>query len=476
MTLFRAEQSEGYVMDELTNYIGGQWVRSQSGDVIEAVDPATEKVLALLPAGCDADADAAVRAAKTAQRHWASISLDDRLTRLEAMAEAIDFVADELAELEHREMGKPVALARNFIDAGLAAFREGLADARAYDFVEASTVHADGRSYVVHKPVGVVAKIVPWNVPIAQTLLGLAAILAAGNTVVIKPSEKSSLSARRMFDAIDLPTGVINLVLGDRRAGEPLASHPDIALVHFTGSVTVGRSVAATAARKLHRTVLELGGNDAAIVDADVSITATAAAVAAGCFVNTGQICNSIERIYVHRSVFEDFAAALAAEAQTMTAGLGPLVDERQRNVVARHVDDAVGSGARILTGGSAPSRPGFFYPATVLVDVPTDCLLMREETFGPVAPLIPFNSFDEALALAADTEFGLSGTLFSNDAGHVQRAGTLEVGVLWVNKWQGGSANRCYEPAGISGVGAAGGRAAFDASTRPSTIFIAAP
>lgn len=461
-------------MKKLANYIGGRWVPSDSVDALEAVDPSTEEVVALLPTGTETDADAAVAAANVAQSGWSAMPLANRIEHLETMATAIESIADELAELEHREMGKPVAVARMFIDAGLGAFREGLADARAYNFVEESTSHHDGRSYVVHNPVGVVAKIVPWNVTVAQTLLGLAAILAAGNTVVIKPSEKACLSAQRMLEAIDLPPGVINLVLGDRRAGDPLVKHPGVGLVHFTGSVATGRSVATTAARKLHRAVLELGGNDAAIVDDGVSVADTAAAVAVGCFTNTGQICNSIERIYVHRSLFEEFAIALAAEAKAMTDQLGPLVDRQQRDGVVRHVDDALRRGARALTGGSVPGGRGFFYPATVLVDVPGDCLLMREETFGPVAPLVPFDSFDEALALAADTEFGLAATVFSNNAEHVRRSSQLPVGVLWVNKWQGGSVNRCYEPAGISGVGAAGSRAAFDASTRPSTIFIA--
>lgn len=461
-------------MENVMNYIGGNWVPARTGEVIEAVNPSTEQVVALLPAGSTADVDAAVSAAKSAQTDWATISLEQRLMLLESAAAAIESIAEDLAELEHIEMGKPVAIARVFIAAGLAAFREGLADARAYTFVEEPVQHPDGRSYVVRNPVGVVAKIVPWNFTVAQTLLGLAAILAAGNTVVIKPSEKASLSAQRMFEVIDLPPGVINLLFGDRRAGGPLADHPDVHMVHFTGSVATGRSVATAAARKLHRSVLELGGNDAAIVDDDVSVGDAAAAVAVGCFINTGQICNSIERIYVHRSIFVEFADALAAEAEAMSLQLGPMVDQRQRDVVASHVDDALARGATALAGGSVPGRRGSFYPPTVLIDVPLDCLLMREETFGPVAPLIAFDDFEEALALAADTEFGLAATVFSNNAEHISRSRSLPVGVLWVNKWQGGSVNRCYEPAGISGAGAAGGRASLDASTRPSTVFVA--
>lgn len=470
-------------MRRLHHVIDGVSVASTDPETRPVVDPSTEEVVARIPVGSAVDVDAAVRSAVTAQHGWAALDLTERLALLARIADTVEEHVTELARLENLEMGKPVPLAEQFIAGGVAGWRQGLERARTYPFVADVTVPGEpGRTVVERRPLGVVGLIIPWNFTITSILGSMLPLLAAGNTVVLKPSEKSPLSAARFVELLDLPPGVVNLVHGDARAGRPLAAHEDVALLHFTGSVEAGRSVGVAAAQRLQRSVLELGGNDPVIVDADVDVAATAEAVAFSSFVNSGQICTSSERIYVHRAVAQEFIAALvdAAGAYALNAdrdgtGLGPLVDETQRSLVHAHVAEAVELGATVLCGGVVPDGPGFGYPATVLTGVTADMRLMREETFGPVAPVVVVDSFDEAIGLANGTGFGLAATVYTHDPVHQQRAGDIRAALVWINSWQQGGVNATYEPWGLSGVGAAGADASFDVATRPVSVLLAA-
>src|SRR5919202_4079470 len=236
---------------------------------------------------------------------------------------------------------------------------------------------------MVHEPRGVAALLVPWNDPIAIAGGQLGACLVTGNTVVLKPSEKTPLSTIRLVELLDLGA-VLHLLLGDARAGRPLAAHPEVALVIHTGAVATGRELAAACAGDLRKALLELGGKDPLIVDEGVDPAWAAGQAAAGAFANAGQLCTSVERIYVHAAVAEPFVAALVAGAER--ARIGPLIDERQREIVHRHVTEAVDGGAEVRTGGAPADGPGFFYPPTVLAGCTDDMAVMREETFGPVA------------------------------------------------------------------------------------------
>lgn len=464
----------------LRNLVGGQWVAPNAPDTMKVIDPATEELVATLPAGCPADVDDAVAAARSAQSRWSARSLGERIDVLLSCANALDEHVDELAELECREMGKPLGVGRMFVEWAIAAYRDGIRDAESYPFRREVGVDGSGRTEVVRLPVGVVALIVPWNFAVASVLAPLGPLLAAGNTVVVKPSEKAPLSATRLLELLSLPPGVVNLVHGDVRAGAPLAGHPDVGLVHFTGSVAAGRAVGLAASGRLCRSVLELGGKDPVVVDAGVDPVATANAVAYGAFVNSGQICTSMERIYVHRAVAEPFVDALVQEARTYRIGdghdpetvLGPLVDAAQRDVVHRQVIDAIAKGAKALTGGGVPDRPGFFYPATVLTDVDDSMLVMTEETFGPVAPVQVVDSFEDGLAAASRSTYGLAATVYTNDPRHAEAAPRIPAGLVWINQWQGGAPGRVYEPARNSGMTATGGHATYDAATRPITVF----
>lgn len=470
-------------MKTLQHLIDGAWQDSNSTTLLDVVDPATEQVVAHLPEGSPDDVDRAVAAAERAQPAWAALPVEERVNRIQAWAEAIAAHADELAALECQEMGKPTGIGRTFIDAAVAALTCSATDALHYRFEDTIDGPDGGRTRIIRHPLGVTAAITPWNFPVTMAVAPLGPLLAAGNTIVVKPSERSPLSTTRAFELLDLPPGVINLVLGDHHAGAPLAAHDRVQLVHFTGSVETGRAVAAEAGGRLHRTIAELGGKDPVIVDADVDPVATAEAVAFGAFVNSGQICTSMERIYVHRDVAEDFVDALVESAENFTVGdgrtegvmVGPLVDERQHDIVRRHVEDAVSKGATVRTGGTSPDRVGYFYPPTVLTDVDASMLVMTEETFGPVAPVVIVDSFEEGLAHAADSRFGLAATLYTHNQEHMDAAAhRIPSGVIWINQWQGGGPERVYEPAGISGMGATGADAAYDAATRPASVHIA--
>lgn len=470
-------------MKTLQNLIDGQWADSRGEIFLDLVNPATEEVIARHPAGSPEDVETAVAAAIAAQPAWAATPVAERAQRITAWADAVAAHADELVELECREMGKPLGIGRTFLDGAVAGLRATAEEALSYDF-ERTVVRPDGaRTRILRHPLGATAVITPWNFPVTAVLAAIGPLLASGNTVVVKPSERGPLSVVRLLELADMAPGVVNLVLGDARAGTPLAEHEQIRLVHFTGSVATGKRVGAAAGLRLHRAVLELGGKDPVVVDAGVDPVATARAVAFGAFINTGQICTSMERVYVHCDVAEPFVEALVAAAEGFTVGnglddgvmLGPLVDRRQRDLVARHVEDAVHKGAKVRTGGGVPEGKGFFYPPTVLTDVDDSMLVMTEETFGPIAPVVVVDSFEEGLERAARSKYGLAATVYTADPDHIDASARIPAGVTWINQWQGGGPERLYEPAGDSGMGATGARAAFDAATRPASMHIPA-
>lgn len=465
-------------MQELRNFIGGQWRTPISDERLQARNPADSQVFATFPASGADEVLEAVDAARAAQANWAALSLEERLAVLRKFADRIESRAEDIAQAEHLEMGKPMAIAHQFLQAGLAGFRAALTDAQEYPFVS-KIQGTNGTTEIHRRPVGVVAEIVPWNFTVPQTLVNLGALLAAGNTVIVKPSEKATPSAGVMFEENLLPAGVLNLVLGDGRAGRALSAHPGVDLVVFTGSVATGRQVAQAASGNLNRTILELGGKDAAIIDASVDVTAVAMDVAAGSFINSGQICTSMERIYVHQDVAAQFIHALVEAskifAQNGPMAIGPMVDTEQAASVASHVSNAVSLGAQVVTGGDLDSEVESYYPPTVLTGITPQMLIAQQETFGPVAPVTVVESFTEALELARESDYGLAATVYSTDATNLAAARKLDVSILWINKWQGSDGIRQSEPAGASGMGAVGGALAYDAATRPMTVFLQA-
>ncbi len=448
--------------EKTSHLIGNARVPSTSEEGIEVLNPATGDQIGLIPAGTPADASDAVRSARGAKTGWSRLPAAERAEFVKAAARRLRENARELAELVTLENGKPFDDALGGVEAGIGTLEQ---------YAELGPLHR-GKSLqgnymaadtMIYEPYGVAAVVVPWNDPIAIACGYLGAALVTGNTVVYKPSEKTPLSAVRLVEMFELPNGVLNLLLGDARAGWPLVAHEDVDLVLFTGSVETGREILEVAGRQLKKAVVELGGKDPMIVDEGVDPAWAAGEAATGAFANTGQICTSIERIYVHELVADEFLQELVARAKALHVGdgsepeteMGPLVDQGQRELVHRHVREAIGAGAELLCGGEVPNGPGFFYPPTVLSGVRSGMAIVEEETFGPVAAVEVVPSFDEALKKANDTVYGLAAVVLTPDSEHAQRASReLSVGTVKINAVFGGAPGGAAEPRKASGLG----------------------
>ena len=473
------------VSEATSHLIKGAKVPSTGEKGIEVLNPATGEHIGYIPAGTPEDAKAAVAAAREALPRWSRLPAAERAELVKAAARGMRERAEELAGLVTLENGKPLDDALGGVEAGIGTLEQ---------YAELGPLHR-GKSLngnymaadtMVHEPCGVAAVVVPWNDPIAIACGYLGAALVKGNTIVFKPSEKTPLSAvwlATMFDG--LPEGVLNLLLGDARAGHPLVSHEDVNLVLFTGSVPTGREILEVAGRQLKKAVVELGGKDPMIVDRGVDSAWAAAQAATGSFANTGQLCTSVERIYVHEAVAEEFLRELTARAQVLRVGdgsetgteIGPLIDEGQRNLVHRHVREAVKAGAELRYGGELPDGPGFFYPPTVLSGVRKGMAVVDEETFGPVAAVEVVSSFDEALKKANETVYGLAATVLTSDPERAQRASReLRVGTVKVNAVFGGAPGGAAEPRKASGLGFGYGPELLEEVTTTKVVHHAVP
>ncbi|WP_374471826.1 NAD-dependent succinate-semialdehyde dehydrogenase [Phenylobacterium sp.] len=426
-------------------FVGGRWVGQAGG--FEVTNPATAGVLAAPARLGGPEAEAAVAAAHAAFPAWSGRSAKDRAAVLKAWHRLILDNAEDLARLMTAEQGKPLAEARGEV-AYAAAFIEWFAEeARRVYGVTIPGHMPDKRLVVTHEPLGVVGAITPWNFPAAMITRKVGPALAVGCTVVLKPSELTPLSALALAvlaEEAGVPAGVFNVVMGDALGiGEVLTTDPRVRKFTFTGSTPVGKMLAARCAGTVKRVSLELGGNAPFLVFNDADVDKAVAGAIASKFRNTGQTCVCANRFYVQSGVYDAFAARLAEAVATLRVGdglagptdQGPLIDERARSKVSAHVVDALEGGARTLTGGAALEGAGAFFQPTVLADVPPGALLCREETFGPVAGLVRFESEAEAVALANDTSAGLAAYVFTRDNARVWRVGgALQYGMVGIN------------------------------------------
>lgn len=395
-------------------------------DTIPIENPTTEQVIGTVPAGTTADVDRAVAAARAAFDSWAATDPADRAAALDRLHTALTARSDEIARTVVLELGAPLRMATR-VQAGLP-----LTVLRGYVELAAQPPPGQlvGNSLVVHEPVGVVGAITPWNYPLHQVVAKLAPALAAGCTVVVKPSELTPLVAYLLFDAIDeagLPPGVVNLVTGTGPVvGEAIAAHPDINMVSFTGSTATGRRISHLAADRIARVALELGGKSANVILDDADLGAAVKAGVGSALLNSGQTCTAWTRMLVHRSRYDEALDLAARAAEGYRTGdpfdpatrLGPLVSAAQRDRVRAHVEQGLADGARLVLGGPDAKVPerGHFVAPTVFADVDPDSALAQEEIFGPVLAVIPFDDDDQAVAVANNSRYGLAGAVWSGD------------------------------------------------------------
>ena len=413
----------------------------------EIFDPATGELVGRSHEATVEELKGAVAAARAAQPEWARLGHAERSQYLHRAADAVEANAEALAELLSREQGKPVKNGPN------AAFEVGACAAwlRANaDFPLEPEVLVDdesGRAEMHYVPLGVVGAIGPWNWPMMITVWQLAASLRMGNTVVVKPSEYTPLSVAGLIHVLNqaLPEDVLHVVAGDGSVGRALTEHPGVAKIMFTGSTETGKAIARSAADGLARLTLELGGNDAGVVLPDVDARKIAGDLFWGAFINSGQNCAALKRVYVHEDVYDEVCEALVDVAGKMPMGngreehnvLGPLQNKQQYDIVAGLVEDARQGGGRVLLGGNPQAeQPGYFYPTTLVADLPDDNPLVAREQFGPVLPIVKYSDIEEAIRMANGLDVGLGASVWSSDPdAAAEVAQRIEAGTVWINK-----------------------------------------
>nr|WP_237421895.1 aldehyde dehydrogenase family protein [Gordonia sp. SID5947] len=427
-------------------YINGAWVASAGEATIEVINPADERVLAVVPDGTAADVDAAVSAAREAFASWSTTAPDKRAAYLQAVAQGIEDRADELIGLISDEMGTPRSFAAELqLPLPINSFRQVAEIGASYAYER-----TEGPSLIVREPIGVVGAITPWNYPLHQLAGKVAFALAAGNTVVVKPSEVAPLDAvilAEIIDSVGLPAGVFNLISGrGPTVGEALVSHPDVDMISFTGSTRAGRRVGELAAQGVKRVALELGGKSPNVMLDDADPTEVVPHAVQWAFLNSGQTCSALTRLLVPRDKLGEVEQIAKQVAEAITVGapaaedtvLGPLVSQAQLERVRGHIEKGIAEGAALITGGAEPIPDlpvGFYVRPTVFSDVTTDMSIHREEIFGPVLVLVPYDTESDAIRIANDTEYGLAASVWSADPERARTvAGRIRAGQIAIN------------------------------------------
>ena len=431
------------------HWIKNQWVGTESETRIDVHNPATEEIIEQVPSGSQADVEHAVEAAKIAFDSWRKTPAIERAALLHEASAKMRANWDELVNMLTLEEGKPVSENEEEMEWVAGTF----------DYYAELGRHSRGRvlpspepenqlNLVLKEPYGVVACITPWNYPLLLLAWKIAPALAAGNTVVIKPSEMTPLSTLLLVEkCLDhLPPGVVNVITGyGLPVGEALVKHPDVPVIAFTGSLETGQRISMQAAPLIKHLHLELGGKDAFVVGPDVDVELSAKALAYSALLNCGQVCTATERVYVAEALGPDFTDALVAEVKDLRLGpgiepttdIGPMIGDKYRSKFESHVQEAQARGAKILTGGKRPPQfeKGFFFEPTVLTGVDHSMLIMTEETFGPAIPIMTYKTFDQAIQLANDNKYGLGAVLRSNDASLIKTFfEEVRAGTIWIN------------------------------------------
>ena len=476
---------------DIRNYINGELMAPFNGRYLDNVEPATGQVYGRIPNSDASDLELAVKAGQAAFRKWASTSVDARFAVLNRLADLIDANAGRLAEAEARDNGKPISLARQ-VDIPRASANIRFFAQAVTQF--ASESHAMGNvaiNYTLRQPIGIVACISPWNLPLYLFTWKIAPALAAGNAVIAKPSEVTPLTAYLFSELCieaGLPKGILNILHGTGPSiGGPLTTHKHVKAISFTGGTSTGQQIREVTAKSFKKLSLELGGKNPTLVFADCDLEKTIAETGRAAFANQGQICLCGSRIYVQRKIFDSYVKGLVKYAESLQIGdplekdtqFGAVVSEAHMQKVLKYIDIAKAEGGKILTGGeqhvmSGRCESGYFIKPTVIVGLNNSSTVNQEEIFGPVCTVQPFDDTEEALALANDSSYGLACSIWSSD---IQRCHSLardiDCGIVWVNCWLQRDLRTPFGGMKASGVGREGGVEALRFFTEPKNICI---
>lgn len=474
-------------MKTLPMYINGEFVISNSGKTFEVLNPATEEVIGVITKGTVADAQAAIDAAEAAQDAWAALPAIQRAGYLRKIAEGIRGRAEEIAKVISSEMGKILPLARvevNFT----ADYIDYMAEwARRYEGEIIQSDRPNEHIFLYKKPIGVTTGILPWNFPFFLIARKMAPALVTGNTIVLKPSVDSPINAvlfSEVVDSVGLPKGVFNVVHGSGAdVGNELAANPKVGLISLTGSEPAGRKVMEAASQNITKVNLELGGKAPAIVFADADLDLAANAIVASRVINSGQVCNCAERVYVQREIKDAFVAKLVERMQKVRSGnpledetldMGPMVNKQGLDHAQAMIQAAVQAGGRVLTGGKAVEGKGYYFEPTVIDNVDNSMDILRSEIFAPVIPVATFDTVDEVIALANDCEYGLTSSVYTQNINKAMKVvSRLKFGETYVNRENFEAMQGFHAGWRKSGIGGADGKHGLEEYLQTHVVYL---
>lgn len=468
-------------------FIDGQFISWQGDNWLDVVNPATEEILARIPDGTVEDARKAIAAAERAQPAWEALPAIERAGWLRKIAAGIREKAHEISALIVAEGGKIQQLAE--VEVSFTAdYIDYMAEwARRYEGEILQSDRPNENIFVFKRALGVTTGILPWNFPFFLIARKMAPALITGNTIVIKPSEftpNNAVAFAKIVHDVGLPKGVFNLVLGrGETVGQELAANPKVAMVSMTGSVGAGEKIMAAAAKNITKVCLELGGKAPAIVLDDADLELAVKAIVDSRIINTGQVCNCAERVYVQKGIYDRFvnrlgeamkAVQFGDPAQRNDIAMGPLINAAARERVEQKVARAVAEGARVVLGGKVPEGKGYFYPPTLLLDVRQEMAIMHEETFGPVLPVVVFDTLDDALAMANDSDYGLTSSVYTKDLNAAMKAVRgLKFGETYINRENFEAMQGFHAGWRKSGIGGADGRHGLNEYLQTQMVYL---